>query len=74
MEAIEVMRSNYVSATCHQADAEVSIALSSGSTFRGDYQHHLSMTFDTQSGSVIFRDDNGKIVDAKILLSLFAEV
>ena len=74
MEVVEVMRSNYVSASCHQADAEVHIAFSSGSTFRGDYQHHLSMTFNTENGSVIFRDDNGKIVDAKILLSLFAEV
>jgi hypothetical protein len=74
MKAIEVMKANYLSATCHQADAEVSISLSSGSTFRGDYQHHISMTFDTENNSVIFRDDNGKIVDARILLSLFAEV
>lgn len=74
MKTIEIMRSNYVSATCHQADAEVSISLSSGSTFRGDYQHHISMTFNTENNSVIFRDDNGKIVDSKVLLSLFAEV
>lgn len=74
MKAIEVMRANYLSATCHQADAEVSISLSSGSAFRGDYQHHISITFDTESGSVIFRDETGKIVDSKILLSLFNEV
>ena len=71
MKAIEVMKANYLSATCHQADAEVSISLSSGSAFRGDYRNHISMTFNTENGSVIFRDDNGKIVDAKILLSLF---
>jgi hypothetical protein len=71
MEAIEVMKASYLSATCHQADAEVSISLSSGSAFRGDYRNHISMTFDTESGSVIFRDDTGKIVDAKILISLF---
>ena len=71
MKAIEVMKANYLSATCHQADEEVSISLSSGNTFLGDYQHHVSVTFDTESGSVIFRDDTGQIVDSKILLSLF---
>lgn len=71
MEVVEVMRSNYVSASCHQADAEVHIAFSSGSAFRDDYRRHLSMTFNTENNSVVFRDDTGKIVDSKVLLSLF---
>lgn len=71
MNVIEVIRQNWVSAACHQADEQITLALSSGSTFRGDYQHHLTLSINTEDNSVVFRDETGKIVDSKILLSLF---